>query len=235
MKNKIGITERGDAALNTEWLDWVKSNQPAILISKNPFLLYDHLKNLDKPNVIVHCTITGFGGTILEPNVPEPDLSFKGYKSLIELLGLNRVILRVDPIIPTEKGIKVAINMIEIGKLIANDKNVRVRISFIDNYKHVQERFEKAEIPVFPWGFHAPLDLRIKTWLTLGKPEICGEPEMECTGCISSLDCKTLGVEEIESEFKQRQSCKCLANKFELLSNKKPCSHACTYCYWRTK
>ena len=32
---QIGITERGDAALNTGWKKWVENGQPAILITKN--------------------------------------------------------------------------------------------------------------------------------------------------------------------------------------------------------
>jgi len=233
MNNKIGITERGDAALNTIWLDWVKASQPAILISKDPSKLFNILKDLKNPSIIVHCTITGFGGTILEPNVPSPHISLQGYNKLIDLLGLERIVLRIDPIIPTQKGIQAAKNTIEAGKLITkNNPKMRIRISFLDNYNHVKERFKKAEVPILPWDFHAPLDVRLKVWEELGKPEVCGEPDMECTGCISALDCKILGVQEIQSDFKQRKSCACLANKTELLNNRNRCDHKCLYCYY---
>ena len=69
--NEIGITERGDAALDTSWFQWVvEEKQPAILITKDPSKLNRILNDLDfAPNIIVHATITGFGGTILEPIV----------------------------------------------------------------------------------------------------------------------------------------------------------------------
>ena len=68
-KNLIGITERGDAALDMSWENWVfVQRRPAILISKNPMKLYDEVSKLSdsynfQPNIIVHCTITGLGGT----------------------------------------------------------------------------------------------------------------------------------------------------------------------------
>lgn len=76
-KNRIGITERGDAALDTSWEDWVfVQKRPAILISKDPLKLFTEVTSMvDQygfcPNIIVHCTITGFGGTKIEPNVRE--------------------------------------------------------------------------------------------------------------------------------------------------------------------
>jgi hypothetical protein len=58
----IGITERGDAALDMGWKSWVSSGRPAILITKNPRLLMDKLLDVESRNIIVHCTITGWGG-----------------------------------------------------------------------------------------------------------------------------------------------------------------------------
>ena len=46
-KNLIGITERGDAALDTHWEDWVfVQKRPAILISKDPLKLYDEVTKM---------------------------------------------------------------------------------------------------------------------------------------------------------------------------------------------
>lgn len=226
---KIGITERGDAALNTDWMKWVSEDKPAILVSKQPNVVYELLRGMRIKNVIVHATITGYGGWFVEPNVPACGIALAGYNNLIELLGKDRVVLRIDPVISTEKGTEVA-------KSILNyKKDTRVRISFFDNYKHVKERFRKEETDPLPWDFHAPLDLRQKVWKELGKPEVCGEPGFKCTGCISEKDCEILGVEPIDSNFKQRSACACLGNKVELLKDKKPCFHSCLYCYWQNK
>lgn len=228
MSNLIGITERGDAGLDTSWLKWVLESKPAILISKRPNVLFEILRNFKNTNVIVHTTITGFGSTILEPNVPCADYTIASYYKLVGLLGEDRVVLRIDPVIPTEKGLETA------KSIVAKSLNTRIRISFIDNYDHLKERFRQNDIDQLPWdSFHAPLELRKKAWEELGKPEICGEPDMPCTGCVSAKDCEVLGVIPIEKEKGQRFFCKCLANKKELLMNCERCPHNCIYCYWR--
>jgi len=236
----IGITERGDPAINLQWMPWVLDFKPAILISKNPLKLFYLLKTMINeapevyhftPNVIVHTTITGFGGSIVEPNVPIVEESLKGFKSLCELLGPERVVLRIDPIIPTDVGINTAYGVLLQARQIFK---TRVRISFIDQYEHVKKRFEEKDIKL-PWStFHAPLELRKKAWEKLDKPEICGEPDFECTGCISAIDCEILNERPIDKSFKQRPCCACLGNKKELLENKQRCAHACLYCYWKS-
>lgn len=227
----IGVTERGDPAIDQQWLPWVVEGKPAILISKNPgrlyVLLHCHTKD---PNVIIHCTITGYGSTVLEPNVPKPSDALDGYKRMVEKFGSDRVVLRVDPVIPTLKGRDLAKRIIDAGMSIAN---TRVRISFLDMYPHVKERFLSKKIPLLDYDFHAPLALREEVWDELGRPEVCGEPGFKCTGCISEKDCEILGVYHGTRHWKQRPTCNCAGNKFELLNNKKQCGHFCLYCYWK--
>lgn len=229
---KIGITERGDPVWDDSWMSWVVGGNPAILISKNPLVLAGMLKEISSPNVIVHATITGYGGSILEPNVPKPPISLNGYEELINLLGEDRVVLRIDPIILTDKGIDVAYLIKERATGIAS---TRVRISFLDMYSHVRKRFIDANIPV-PIEhalFHSNSSRRRFVWQQLGRPEVCGEPDLEVTGCISSIDCDILGVNQIKKCVGQRETCACLGNKFELLSRKNRCEHFCIYCYWK--
>jgi DNA repair photolyase len=232
----IGITERGDAALDKSWVSWVKDGKPAILITKDPSKLIDRLVQIKNPNVIVHTTVTGFGSTKLEPGVPHPDIALDHTKDLVDFLGRERVVLRIDPIIPTTKGIQTAIKTIH-GWDYREPKDMRIRISFLDNYNHVKERFRENNIKQIPYDFHADLNVRRDTYeylkqQTSKKIEICGEPGIECTGCISDLDCKILGVKPTTNQSKQRSACACLSLKHELLNNKKQCRHNCLYCYW---
>lgn len=227
----IGITERGDAALNLKWTSWVYSKHPAILITKNPTLLYETLSTTLFPeslNIIVHCTITGHGGSVLEPKVPKPEYALNGYRKLIELLGADRVILRIDPIIiGYDGGVEMAQEIFQCRM------GTRVRISFLDNYPHVKTRFVLAGLKPLSYQFHADLGLRQKAAELFPGAEICGEPGFPCTGCVSEKDCEVLGVNPDLSESKNREACCCLANKLELLSNKHPCGHQCLYCYWK--
>lgn len=231
MKTKIGITERGDAALDTSWYTWVvEEKKPAILISKDPLKLYDHLKDLKDINVIVHTTITGFGSTIIEPKVPEVSNALEGFEKLCKFLGPERIVLRIDPVVPTERGIETACSVLKKAKKIST---TRVRISFIDLYDHVKKGFASKGIQLEWDSFHAPLLLRKKAWERLENPEVCGEPSFACSGCISEIDCEILKVDPIDKMFFQRKSCACLGNKKELLSCRSQCAHECLYCYWQ--
>jgi hypothetical protein len=219
-KMKIGITERGDAGLDQSWKEFIGAK---ILITKAPQLLNED----DLGTAIIHCTITGFGGTKLEPGVNTPTVTLDAYRRLVNNFGGERVVLRIDPIIPTEKGIRTALGIFKQAK-------GRVRISFLDLYPHVKERFQNAGFPI-PWeGMHAPLDTRKSVAALFPDAEICGEPGLECTGCVSQRDLAALGITCKLSGFcGQRKDCKCSAEKHELLDNKRPCQNGCRYCYWK--
>jgi hypothetical protein len=75
--NEIGITERGDVALDLGWLPWVQKGKPAILITKDP-------------------RTPGFGRSVLEPYVSDKFESLTAYKQLICVYGIDRVVLRID-------------------------------------------------------------------------------------------------------------------------------------------
>ncbi len=231
---QIGITERGDAALSHDWTDWVSQGKPAILITKDPFAIADTLACLEEPNVIVHCTITGYGRTEIEPEVPHLLNATNGYEDLVSLLGPERVVLRVDPVFPSGRGTKIA------QKVLSHHiPNTRIRISFLDAYPHVVKRFKDAGRAVPPYNFNAPLETRKQILSELEKfcgtsIEVCGELGMSCTGCVSVLDLQTFGLEIQDTRIgKQRKSCSCLAQKKELLNIKGRCPHKCLYCYWK--
>lgn len=246
-RNLIGITERGDAALDLSWEDWVfAQKRPAILISKDPLKLYGELSQMSvrygfRPNVIVHCTITGFGGTKIEPNVPPSGVSFEGYRRFVDMLGKDRVVLRCDPVIPTEKCAAFAAE-----KIMSKSLGTRIRFSFLDIYGHVKQRFADAGIDMGKLGvkagnLHADLDDRLRLIEIIKRhvPDFsllsaCGEPGIQSEPCVSKRDCDILGVTLMQPLFQQRPACGCAANKKELLRARGQCGHRCLYCYWKT-
>jgi DNA repair photolyase len=222
---KIGITERGDGGLDQSWRNKLKTVDGAIIITKAPQLL---LKEKMPTNTIIHCTITGFGGTIIEPNVKNPSITLNAYKQLKMMYGTERIVLRIDPIItehPTP-----ALNILKHA-----DKNDRIRISFLDAYPHVRNRFNEIGIKLHQ-PFHAYLNKRQEILKLLPTTtEICGEPGMKCTGCISQRDINAMNIDEtiMKPLRKQRENCECCEGKTELLTNKSQCAHKCVYCYWK--
>jgi hypothetical protein len=228
---KIGITERGDAGSDFSWMRTYKDYDGIILITK--YLSYQFIEQSKGLNCIVHATITGHGSTIYEPYVPSINLSKILFDKLVDTIGSDRVVLRIDPIIPDDKGIARAINVYQ--QFHTNyPKKTRVRISFMDNYAHVKQRFKDAGLQPLDYYFHAPIELRKKVASYFPDAEICGEPGFNCIGCVSKKDLEIL---HIDAEPKiggwQREECACLTYKVEMLSTKSQCRNRCLYCYWK--
>jgi DNA repair photolyase len=231
---KIGTTERGDAALDIGWKRHVKdgwNGDPAILITKDPLKLWYQL-NQDM-NIIVHATITGLP-KILEPNVPDKEESFIGLERIQKLIGRERTVLRVDPIICDEYDKAYAI----IKEAIERDLVYRLRISFLDLYPHVKERFSSIGYQINQ-DFHADISIREELYNDIKAifpdVEVCGEPGLSCSGCVSAKDLEILKqpIPFVSIEGNQRKYCKCLVEKKELLNNRHKCFHGCLYCYWK--
>ena len=228
---KIGITERGDAGLDLSWAQKMNTVSGAILITKDPNDRFINLVKEFKDKVIVHITITGLGGSIYEPNVLPPKVAISLFRKVQKILGPNRTVLRIDPIIPTKQEVNKAVSVFNS----LSDIEHRTRVSIIDNYPHVRKRFSEAGLSPLPFNFHAPLIERARIINLFRYAEVCGEPEFKSIGCISNVDLKALGLpEQEETQNQQRQHCSCLGSvKTELLTRRSQCKHNCIYCYWK--
>ena len=238
---KIGITERGDAAIDLSWSSKMDSVNGAVVITKNCASPdFQNAVRQHKNKLIVHATITGNGGSFIEPNVPNPQITMQGLYDLCGVIDPARIVLRIDPIIPNQAGLSWVPWL--INNMPPGIK--RVRFSIIDNYKHLVQRGL-----TLPWqSFNAPEHLVADAVTVLRKYEhthsieCCGEsypviPQIWHKGCISDWDLILLGLDFMQAEpFRmgaQRKVCKCLSVKTELLNSKKQCPHGCLYCYWR--
>lgn len=239
----IGVTESGEIAYNLDAFRRLRRGNIIISKTLTDALIEKLIKYKEK--IILHLTVTGFGGTRIEPLVPSLEQTYKKFLQLIEQgFPIKQVVLRVDPIVPSQRGIDTAISVLKRFEGLGIS---RVRISFLDNYSHVRERFKAENIDVLYNGkFHAPLYLRTKylekitdaaKGLGFDNIEICGEPQMESIPCLSQRDIDILGLsDEIKliGSAEQRGACKCPSNKYEILKVKPHrCENSCLYCYWR--
>lgn len=237
----IGMTETNDPAFNLDIFD--KLYEGNIIITKRLTnkLIEKLIENKDK--CILHCTITGFGGTKIEPFVPNIEEAFSKFNQLIEQgFPTEQIVLRIDPVIPTEKGINVAKNVLELFK---GSGIKRVRFSVLDMYKHVKERFEENGFPIPYDTFHAPYEIRKKVYNMFKEYgekynfdiEVCAEPGFESTPCLSQKDIDILGLTDkitLVGSAEQRKSCGCYGNKKQLIMyNSSKCANKCTYCYMK--
>ena len=229
---KIGITERGDSGLDLSWANKMNDVDGAIVITKFPTPPFMKFLEEFQDKLIAHITITGHGGTKIEPNVPTPDKVFFQFDKVLEILGSRKTVLRIDPIIPTPDGVNTGYRMY-LESL--NHPSHRLRISIMDNYFHVNKRFIDAGLPSFDYRFHAGYEKRAKTISHFGdRAEICGEPSIPSVGCVSYKDLDALGIPH-DNDIPygtQRKACKCLNIKTELLNNRGRCPYGCLYCYW---
>ena len=209
-------------------------------------------------NVIIHATVTGLGGTRWEPNVPN-------YKKVLEFLEKQirygfpkeRLVIRCDPIFipfmaPETQSLFDYKSIISEILNFAIDNDLRYRISFFDYYPHIRERVKDlpqsaaiTKLNQMQPELHADILLRqnflamLKDYIaTRGAKteiEICGEPGLPCTGCLSKKDLDIFGIEldKDPETGMQRPACACLGIKRELLDNKHLCAHGCLYCYWK--
>ena len=251
---KFGITEYSDPSVNYSWVYSIQNVDAAILITKN---LTEHFRNkvlelhrAGKP-IIVHCTCTGWGGSILEPNIPSYSEQLNNLSRLI-LAGfpVERVVIRIDPIIPTDAGLA------QVKQVLAHawrngfkPENTRVRFSIYDEYKHSALRLNQAGYSSFYNGsFYAPSGMMENAKKLLASLpytfETCAEDQfsvlsnVEVTGCISKKDFNILGLDipsDVTENPQHRNGCHCLSCKTELIkvSRKQKCPYGCLYCFWK--
>ena len=128
-KYKIGATDGGDAGLDLSWKDKLNTVDGAVLITKRVTPAFiEAVKGL--PNVVIHVTCTGYGGTVVEPNVPHPE---EQMEAALQLIGSGfpkeRVVVRIDPMIPTVKGMMRATR---VFGMFTEHGFSRYRVSLID-------------------------------------------------------------------------------------------------------
>lgn len=254
---KIGITERGDAGIDLSWAEKLQNGNydGAVLITKN--ITQQFIEKVMRQyhagqKLVVHATCTGWGGTVIEPNVPPfrdqldhlKDLCDKGFP-------LSNCVLRIDPILPSPNGIRIISDIFSYAEDLGLIPAIRIRISIYDEYKHVKERLHQAGLsPLYPGdAFYASTEqFKNVASMLAGFPYTfytCAEPKLlrytKCgqvipRGCISEDDLEIMGIKipaNLSVNKQNRNGCLCLSCKTELLDNRKQCPHKCIYCYWK--
>lgn len=251
-KVKIGVTERGDAGIDLSWSEKLNKVDGAILITKN---ITDEFidKVLYKYNrvnkIIVHCTCTGWGGTLFEPNVPSYKEQIMKLKTLINYgFPPSHCVLRIDPIFPTPAGLKRVGELLDFYiEKIPQHQLIRYRVSIYDEYKHVKERLRSIGVNPLYSGMYANCDQIQSVGSKLSSYpfmfETCAEDKLAqmfpsvftVVGCVSYADFDILGIpkQDFAVNGQKRTGCHCMTCKTELLENKRRCPNGCLYCYWQ--
>lgn len=214
-----------------------------LLITKNiktstPIAL--NAQDLGIPTV-THITITGLGGTKLEPKVPNFKTSLLDLQSFIQVeRNLQNIVLRIDPLIPEITDFEV---VDQIVKAASHLGITRCRTSVIDYYPFVRKKFHDNNLPIPTYSFQPPPNIKLellsqlfticeKHSMTL---ESCAEhddiPGLIKIGCANQQEWKELGL-NLRKGLPRRKECFCNVTKYDLLAYEPSCPNNCLYCYW---
>jgi hypothetical protein len=238
----VWVTETSDPFFHWQPVAEVAaSGQPVVVYSKNRVPV-DFFR--DNPRVALGLTITGWGGTWLEPGVIAPEAMVAHFNTLAEAVGRERLRLRVDPGVPTAEGCRRAVEV--LTGIVAP---VRTITSIIQLYKGQDTLFDRLGIERSRYTLRSGRaiypDAELAAWwlreLLQARPDFagcvsfCGMPYQvegaEHTGCVDDELLRAIGVTSFKriAPGRQRPGCRCVITKRQALSG--PCTHGCLYCY----
>lgn len=210
--------------------------------TKNPAPMLPHIDVLKPYGQYWFVTITPYGKDI-EPNVPDKQKVMEDFKKLSDVVGVDSVGWRYDPIfVDTDHSVEWHIEEFEqmVGNLAGYTKTCV--ISFIDIYKKVERNFPEAREV-----FH-------KDRLTIGKAFIdiakqhditirpCAEGNdlepygADCSGCMTVKTFETALHARLDVPKRRKNQrngeCACLLGTD--IGAYDTCEHLCKYCYANT-
>ena len=119
-----------------------------VFCTKNPLPILDKIKFIDK-KILFQVTITPYNKDI-EPNVISKKEIIKAIKELSDIIGIDNLYIRYDPIFLSNK-YDINYHIKAFGKLcsLLNGYTKKIIVSFIDQYKNVKNNMNTLNIREF--------------------------------------------------------------------------------------
>lgn len=205
--------------------------------TKNPAPMFGHMDLLRSYGQYWFITITPYGRD-MEPNVPDKHRILEDFKRLSDLVGINAIGWRYDPILlSTRYTEEYHLRAFETMASALSGHTKTVVISFLDLYPKVRRNFPEAR--------EVPREQR----LSLGKQLIqiasahgmtvkpCAEGDelapygADCGGCMRISDYEAAIGKRLKAPKKKgaRSACACYLSCDIGAYN--TCRHLCRYCY----
>jgi len=207
--------------------------------TKNPLPMLPFLDELKPYGQYWFVTITPYGRNI-EPNVPDKETVMEGFKELSDIVGVDSMGWRYDPIFIDKKhSVEWHISEFEkMAEILAGYTKTCV-ISFIDIYKKVERNFPEAKsVRAADRAMIGKAFVKIasKYGMVL-KP--CAEGEelakygADCSGCMTVHTFETALHSRLEVPKRKKNQrngqCACLLGVD--IGAYDTCGHLCKYCY----
>lgn len=222
---------------------WSKNFENLI---KNRNRLLDRLKRYDQ--IYLHFTVTGLGGSAIEPYAPRPEEALAQLPALAEIAGRpERISLRFDPIVYWEERGAVQTNFSLFERLAcrASDLGIKnFRFSFAQWYgksirRAVRRHFLYRDLPIEEKkNAAAELSRIAQAWnlnlFACSQAFLSGIPGIHPSSCIDGrlLQATHPSGEPVSShkDNTQRKDCRC-TESVDIGSYTQSCPHSCLYCY----
>ena len=214
------------------------SDVDAILFcTKNPIPIVDKLSEIKKP-IVFHVTLTPYKDDI-EPNVPDKRLVIEAIKKISDIVGIDNLYIRYDPVFLSEKynldyHIKAFNKMCTLLDGYVN----KIIISFLDYYKNVEKNLV----------FIKPIPFKNEDYKIIGTnfSRIASSHNMTVQTCFEDINLVEYGFIKGEclskemaynltgkeyAKWKARKGGKCNCVEMVDIGVYNSCMHFCKYCY----
>ncbi len=205
--------------------------------TKNPLPIIKYLKDIDKP-ILFHITLTSYKKDI-EPNVIDKTKIIEGIKEISNIIGIDNVCVRYDPIFISNK-YTVDYHIKAFSKLcsLLNGYVKKIIVSFIDNYKNVKSN--KRYINDLPFTE--------EIYKSIGEnfSKVANENNITVQTCFEDRNLTEYGfikgeclshevafklTGKIYKCWKARKERKCNCVEIVDIGAYNTCNHLCKYCY----
>ena len=205
--------------------------------TKNPAPMFQYMELLKEYGQYWFVTITPYGRDI-EPNVPDKHKLLEDFKKLSDMVGVNAIGWRYDPIFITEKySAQYHLSAFEqIASALEGYTQTAV-ISFIDFYPKVKQNFPEVR------------EVSYVEKIMLGKKmvEIASDHKMilkpcaegndladfgaDCSGCMKISDYEKAIGKRLEVPKRKGARAECSCYQTCDIGAYNTCRHLCKYCY----
>ena len=213
-----------------------------LFCSKNYKPILKHIGDIDeKYNILCNYTITAYGKDI-EPKVPPINQSIKTLKRLSDIVSVNKILWRYDPILLTEKyTVEKHLETFEYMAEKISPLVYRCIFSFVDMYKKVEENMPEI----------IPFTDEDKVKLLKGIGEISKKYNLYTQTCATNENYEKYGIHAAGCTTREileqahnvvyknvkgtgiRENCHCIPSRD--IGTYNSCLSECKYCYANRK
>lgn len=208
-----------------------------LFCTKNPKPIIKYLNIIDKP-IMFHITLTPYKLDI-EPNVPNKVDIIESIKEISNIIGIDNIRLRYDPIFISEK-YNIEYHIKAFNKLctLLNGYVKTIIISFIDDYKNVRKNEKKLNYKKFSDDDYRDIGINFS--------QIAKTNGMVVHTCFEERDLTEFGFVKEDclsrelafkitgkkyQKWSARKEGKCNCAKMVDIGVYNSCKHFCKYCY----